>query len=243
VGDDAVIAWALHAEAVTASVDLDVERAQELAQAAADHAARAGDQLALAWSQAALAASLRGSRREQLLEEAAREFLRRKDHRALARVYVSAAHGALVHGDAAEAQRLLETAAPYADAADQPFLAMNLAGNLGAAALMHGDFARARKAFAQHLRLCLEHEWPLWGAHGLEWLAAIAAHEGRPERAATLLGAARALADIGASRAHDALEREFYGPARGRCDPHRWRAAESLGGAMSFHDAVAYALA
>jgi hypothetical protein len=108
---------------------------------------------------------------------------------------------------------------------------------------MHGDLTRAREAFAQHLRLCLEHDWPTWAAHSLGWLAAIAARDDSPERAATLLGAARSLGDLGDSRVREALERDFYAPARARCDPQRWRAAESLGETMSLEDAVTYALA
>ena len=119
---------------------------------------------------------------------------------------------------------------------------MNLAGNLGVAALLQGDLTSAREAFAQHLRLCLEHDWSAWAAHSLGGLGAIAARDGSPERAATLLGAARSLGDISDPRVREALERDFYAPARTRCDPEHWRTAELLGETMSLQDAVAYAL-
>jgi hypothetical protein len=67
--------------------------------------------------------------------------------------------------------------------------------------------------------------------------------EGEDMRAATLVGAAAAQRDdLPADRVEVRLDETFFGPARTRCGTEAWNAAKHAGSALSFEDAIAYAL-
>jgi non-specific serine/threonine protein kinase len=115
-------------------------------------------------------------------------------------------------------------------------------GNIGLEALFTGDLDRARGAFDEQLRHCREHA--LWvAAEGLSGLAALAARQGDPERAARLLGAATGIgpwdadADVGA-----AIKHQFFDPARKRYGERRWSEAYAAGACLGFEEAIDLAL-
>ena len=72
----------------------------------------------------------------------------------------------------------------------------------------------------------------------------MAAREGEPERAAELLGAARAMGYPPAADQdiYDRLERDYFSTARAGCAAERWRLAETTGSLLSYDEAIAYAL-
>ena len=89
------------------------------------------------------------------------------------------------------ARPMLDSAAPLArEVGHAPTLAF-LCGNVGMEALFANDLDRARGAFDEQLG-CVSSTCSGWRAEGLSGLAAIAARQGDPERAAHLLGAATA---------------------------------------------------
>jgi hypothetical protein len=79
---------------------------------------------------------------------------------------------------------------------------------------------------------------------GLRGLAATAVVHGDAKRAATLVGAADAHRyDNPEDPVETRLERAFFEPARARYDSDAWNAAAHEGSALTFEDAIAYALA
>jgi hypothetical protein len=133
-------------------------------------------------------------------------------------------------------------------------------GVLGLAKLFSRDLQSARRAFARQLRICMRSSLQYGLCDGLAGVAAILSCENQPERAARLLGAARALGypTPGAQAIDDRLERDYFAPARATCDdrlerdyfaPARatcdaasWRAAQEIGAAMPYEGAIAFAL-
>jgi hypothetical protein len=78
---------------------------------------------------------------------------------------------------------------------------------------------------------------------GLRGLAAIAVVDGDDKRAATLVGAADAHRyNTPKDPVETRLERTFFQPARARHGTAPWNAAAREGSALSFEDAIAYAL-
>ena len=65
------------------------------------------------------------------------------------------------------------------------------------------------------------------------------------QAAARLLGAALAAGypqAIDGQQIYDRLERDYFAPARARCDPAAWRSDEHAGAALSYQAAIAAAL-
>ena len=78
---------------------------------------------------------------------------------------------------------------------------------------------------------------------GLRGLAAVAAVDGDDKRAATLVGAADAHRyDKPEDPVEARLDGAFFEPARTRYGTDAWNAAAREGSALSFEDAIAYAL-
>lgn len=80
----------------------------------------------------------------------------------------------------------------------------------------------------------------------MQWLAAVAGERGEQQRAARMLGAAEALLEISSTpfRAVDnrGLYQRAVSGAREQLGERAWRAAWDEGRAMTFDEAVAYAL-
>jgi predicted ATPase len=116
--------------------------------------------------------------------------------------------------------------------------------NLGWAALMRGDQQQAKSLHEESLELSWELGDKLVAAESLEGLACSAA-TGEEERVARLFGAAETLREsVGYRQAprERALRQPFLDAARSRLEEATWGAAWAEGRAMTFEDAIAYAL-
>jgi predicted ATPase/class 3 adenylate cyclase len=161
----------------------------------------------------------------------------------LADLFFSAAYGALCEGSDHDARDFVERAIPVVRELDSPFMWMILQGNLGLAALLTGDTETARDAFREELKLCRELVVRPVASEGLLGLAALVAVHGDDPRAARLVGAAAAHRYDQPQDAVDVrLDTVFFDVARARCGAEAWDAALHEGGALSFEDAIAYAL-
>jgi hypothetical protein len=105
------------------------------------------------------------------------------------------------------------------------------------------DTDAARRAFREELEFCRETVYLPYAREGLLGLAAVAAIDGDVQRAARLVGAADvhryAAPD---DRVHARLHAAFFEDARTRYGADAWDATARDGAALSFEDAVAYAL-
>ena len=213
-------------------------------EAACRHAQRAGDDALLGRALARVAATLPAGERLAALERARKLLTDARDYEPLARAYNDVAYAALLEGLPAEAVTFLDIALPTAERADSPMTTMLVSGSLGMACLFTGDVSRARWAFEVQLRLCRGHAYHYGAGEGLAGLAAIAAYEGRPERAARLRGAALAMGhpQRGDQPIADRLERDYFAPAREGWDEPAWRRAQIAGEAMSYDEATTFAL-
>jgi predicted ATPase/class 3 adenylate cyclase len=116
--------------------------------------------------------------------------------------------------------------------------------NLGWAALMRGNLQQAESLHEESLELSWELGDKLVAAESLEGLACSAA-TGEEERVARLFGAAETLREsVGYRQAprERALRQPFLDAARSRLEEATWGAAWAEGRAMTFEDAIAYAL-
>jgi len=230
------------AQPAAAAGRLDV--AATLADEALHWAKAAGDDwaIAVAAEVRALAAGSADELREHvdraaaLLDKAGNVYI-------LAELLSAAAYQALRLRSDRDARQFVERAIPLARELDNPYGWMTLQGNYGLAALLTGDTDTARESFRDELRLCRELRVLPLAAEGLLGLAAIAAARDDPDRAARLVGAAAAHAY--GSQQHDLkarLDAAFLDPARMRHGTSAWDAAVRDGAALSFEDAIAYAL-
>jgi tetratricopeptide (TPR) repeat protein len=204
----------------------------------------AGDDSILGGALANLALFQPPPQRADTLVQADRLLTRAGHVGSLADAYLSAAYQDLREDRIAEAMALLARAQAAADRADSPVTNMLILGNLGLGYLFSGDLDRAREAFAGQLQLCREHVVVYGADEGLIGLAAVTALQGQPQRAATLLGAARRLGypPAGDHVIDDRLERDCFAHARADYGESAWRTAETAGGLLPFDDALAYAL-
>jgi hypothetical protein len=150
---------------------------------------------------------------------------------------------ALNNGDDRDAIDFADRARPVVRELDSPFIWMVQHGNLGLASLFTGDTETARDAFGEGLKLCRELVHRGDASEGLQGLAAVAAVHGDNHRAARLVGAATAHRY---GHPQDPVEERLYArflaPARARHGTDRWDAAARDGSALSFEDAIAFAL-
>jgi hypothetical protein len=161
----------------------------------------------------------------------------------LADLLASAAYGALYYGSDRDASDFVSRATPVTRELDNPFLWMFVCGNSALAALLTGDTDAAARAFREELTLCRELVVLPVACEGLNGLAAAAAVANDLPRAARLTGAAAAHRYGQPEDPVDArLRANFIEPARTRCRDEEWDAAVRVGAALSFQDAIAYAL-
>ena len=243
--DHAGISETLSTLAVAVGVfndDLAGER--RYAQQACDHARIAGDDALLGRALGRLAA-VSGDRRRAILEQAAELLIPLGNYRQVASTYSSAAYVALSEDRIAEATSLLDTALHAAGRLEDPWETMTILSNIGLVRLFAGDLDPARDAFEGALRLCAQHVFSKAAGEGLAGLAAIAAAQGRHERAARLRGAAHTSGYPPATfdkKIDDRLERDYLAAARTRYGAGPWSAAERTGERLSPEHAIAYAL-
>ena len=244
-GDDAGISRAYGELSLRAGLLGDTTLSHASIEAAHNHARLAGDNRLLGTALARVASRAPGGERIAMLEEAAELLRETGDYRALAGAYLTAGYELLFEDRPREALIRLNTALAAAERVPRPeYTLMLVWGNVGLANLFLGDLRAARGAFEDQLRLCLGHAFRYGADEGLAGLAAVLAHANRPERAANLLGAARALGypPVGDQPIYDRLARDFFTPARTRYGAIAWDRAEQRGSHLSYDQAIATAL-
>lgn len=243
--DHAGISETLSTLAIAVGVfDDDLAGERRYAQEACGHARIAGNDALLGRALGRLAA-VSGDRRRAILEQAAELLIPSGDYRQVASAYSSAAYVALSEDRIAEATSLLDTALHAAGRIEDPWETMTILSNIGLAHLFAGDLDRAREAFVRALRLCSVHVFKKDAGEGLAGLAAVAAAQGRDERAARLRGAAYTSGYPPATfdkKIDDRLERDYLAAARIRYGDGPWADAERTGEGLSLEHAIAYAL-
>ena len=152
-------------------------------------------------------------------------------------LYRIAVTSAWRRGCDAEAAMYLDRTIPLARQQQQPSHWLHALNHIGLAALLRDDSAAADDAFRE--ALTVGHDVGLSPQRALTGLAAVAAVQGRPERAARLAGAVAAHHsatddDVVQHR----LEADFLEPARLRWDPDTWDASARQGAALSLQDAT-----
>jgi hypothetical protein len=245
LADPVIVSQALQTRARDESCDPGrLHVADAVADEAHDWASAAGDDWAVAMAalSRAMAASSAAELRERvgraasLLEEVGNVY-----H--LADLLSSAAYAALCQGSDRDAKEFVDRAIPIARELESPYTWMKLRGNFGLAALLTGDTDAATYAFREELSLSRELVVRHLASEGLLGLAAVSAVRGDDDRAGRLSGAAT---ECRYGQTEDRLERRlgatFFEPARTRHGADAWDAAAREGGALSFEDAIAYAL-
>jgi predicted ATPase/class 3 adenylate cyclase len=244
LGDPLVLSQALE---LRVDHEIDEERldvADALADEAIHWATAAGDawQIALAACGKAIAAPGIADLRERV-DSAASLLGDVGNVHHLADLLSTAAYAALCLGSERDAADFAARATPMARELDEPFAWMMHVGNLGLAALLTGETDAAAHAFREELALCRDMVVPPVLFEGLRGMAALAVVHGDDQRAATLIGAARAHRyDQSEDPVEARLDETFFEPARACCGTGAWDAAVRAGGALSFEGAIAYAL-
>ena len=117
-------------------------------------------------------------------------------------------------------------------------------GNRGLAALLTGETDTASHAFREELKLCRDLVVRPVAFEGLRGLAAVAVVDG-DDNARRNTRRRRCHAhryDQAEDPVEARLDETFFEPARARCGTDTWNAAAREGSALSFEDAIAYAL-
>jgi hypothetical protein len=218
------------------------------ADALADEALRcaraAGDdwEIAAASCGKAIAASSLADLRERV-DEAAALLIDVGNVHEVADLLSDATYAALCLGSERDAAVLAARAVPIMRELDNRFARLAISGNLGLAALLTGATDTALHAFREELTSCREIVAVYQAFEGFRGLAAIAVVNGDDRRAATLVGAADAHRyDLPEDPVEARLEAAYFEPARTRYGTDAWNNAAREGGALSFEDAIAYAL-
>jgi tetratricopeptide (TPR) repeat protein len=230
---------------ITAEREGDYERATELHEESLALFREADDTWSIAASLLSLANALvvRGEhgRAKELYREALVLSRKSGDPEQHATGLSNLGYEYLLEGDYEQATALNEEAARlYRDRGSRGGLVYAL-DNLAWAALACGDHERARALHEETLALCRELGDKLIGSESLEGLACAAAARGEAERSARLFGTASTLGYQQAP-AERALREPYLAAARSRLDEAVWKAAWEEGQAMTFEEAVSYAL-
>jgi len=242
LGDRATRAELLYNLAAIKCVSGRPDEARPTADEALATAQASGDAWTIAmcaWARA-LAAGNADELRERI-DEAASLLAGVGNAYSLATLLCLAVDLAFERGSDAEAAMYLDRAVPAARRLDQPHRWLPMLKHIGLVALLRGDSAAADGAFREALTLSHDLVLADYTSVALTGLGAVAAVQGRPERAARLAGAATAHrdADNVVSRR---LEATFIEPERILCGREAWEAAAGEGHAFSIQDATVYAL-
>jgi hypothetical protein len=215
-----------------------------MADEAMEHARTSGDDFTVAMTALARAMAAEGADELRERVEVADSLLEAVGNRhQRAGLLASAAFMALTKESDRHARELLDRAVPLAREVDSPFLWMLVYGNLGMVELLAGDAGAAAVAFRDEVRLVRELVVLPFTSEALSGLAAVAAADGDDARAARLHGASAAHRYGEPMTILDArLDAAFFAPARVRFGAEPWEATARDGAALSFEDALAYAL-
>jgi predicted ATPase/DNA-binding SARP family transcriptional activator len=244
LGDHIGISRAFTALGATAQNQGDVKQERTYAEQACLHARESGDDASLGVALARLAQTLPAPEYLPVLAQA-RELLEHvNNHRQVATAYMNIAFKALGENRPVEALALLEVAEPVAEKLSDPGALGLVCGNLGLAHLFLGHLERARQNFRREIVLCGQETFRFGVEEGIAGLAAIAADEGSPVQAATLIGAAHAHGHWlpGDRLVHDKLESQHLDAARATLGAESWHRAEHAGASMTYEQAISYAL-
>lgn len=151
----------------------------------------------------------------------------------------------LLEGDFERGAALIEEAAALVRERGYKGGLEGLVDNVGWAALLQGDHERARSSYQESLTLCKELGDKMITSESLEGLACISATEGATGRAARLFGAAEALREaVGYHHMpeEDAWREPYLAAVRSQLDDASREEAWAEGRAMSFDEAVSYAM-
>jgi predicted ATPase/DNA-binding SARP family transcriptional activator len=244
LAEPALLAEVLHNRAVIMSLEGRRDAASLLADEALAWAKASGDPWLVAkaaWSKLHAASNVNELREHvdetaSLLEVAGNVY-----HHAS--VFQMVGYSLLRNGCDDEATRYLQMSVPLVLRLNDRYLWTSLRQKVGLAALFTGDTDAAVPAFREQLALCRELVVLPAASRGLAGLAAIAGLRDNLERAARLTGAAAAHRYGETQDSVDArLDATFLEPARARFSADAWDTALREGAALSFEDAIAYAL-
>jgi predicted ATPase len=238
-GDPAGIADAL-LHLVQANPE-DAERARAGAEEALPYARESGDEGLIADALSLQLLSFPIVDVDAEIAETAALYRKVGDVHGLASLYNNAGYTAIGQGSYECAAAYLDEALVLAKRTGEQLRVMLVFENLGLVSLFMANLERAMARFAEGLRLCLEHGVAWTGAEALAGVAAVAARQGKSERAARLLGAAESLSEF-QNAVGVRLEQEFFSPARQQLGEGRWGAAHAEGARLSFGEAVRLAL-
>jgi DNA-binding CsgD family transcriptional regulator len=151
----------------------------------------------------------------------------------------------LLDGDLERARMLSREAATILREQNHRHSVALVLDNLGWAALLENDSERAATVFTEGLMLRREIGEKEAVPGNLEELASVAGTQGETRRAARLFGAARMLREamsVQQEYGEHALEAPYFSAARTQLDETSWEAAFEEGRAMTYEEAVEYAL-
>jgi predicted ATPase/DNA-binding CsgD family transcriptional regulator/Tfp pilus assembly protein PilF len=227
----------------------DYERAAELFEEGLGLHREARNTRGVAWSVCSLAnvSSDRGDyeRSKELYEEAIALARKMGGALPLGDLLLALGWEYLLEGDHERATALNEEAAVlYRERGSRGGLKYAL-DTLGWAALAREDHERARALYEENLVLCRELGDKLVASASMDGLACYAASGGEAHRAARLFGAAQALREEVGYRQKPrerSLREPYLTIARSCSDEAAWKTAFAEGQAMSFEEALEYAL-
>jgi predicted ATPase/DNA-binding CsgD family transcriptional regulator len=227
----------------------DYERAAELVEEGLVLHREARNTRGVAWSVCSLAAvsSDRGDyeRAKELYEEGIALARKMGGALPLGDLLIALGYEYLLEGDHVRATALNEEAAElYRKRGSKGGLRYAL-DILGWAALVREDHEQAKALHEEKLVLCKEIGDKVIGSSSVEGLACYAASRGEAQRAARLFGAAQALYEAAGyhqSPRDRALGEPYLAAARSMLSDAEWEVAFAEGQAMSFEEAVEYAL-
>ncbi len=181
----------------------------------------------------------------ELYEEALTLCRESGDPALLASILTHVGYTFVLQGELERATRVSEEAAAMLREQKHRLYLVDALSNLGWAALLRGDPERAKSSFEESIVLCRELGSRTTIIEILEGLACAAGEKGQAERAARLFGVAEALGEaVGYQHesGESALREPYLTAARSRLDGAAWQVAWTKGRAMTFEEAVAYAL-
>ena len=174
----------------------DAERVRTSAEEALPYARESGDERIIADALSFQLLSFPIVDVDAEIAETAALYRKVGDVHGLASLYNNAGYVAIEQGSYECAAAYLDEALVLAERTGEPLRVMLVFENLGIAALFMANLERAMARFAEGLRLCRQHGVPWAAAEGIAGVAAVAARQGEPERAARLLGAAESIAEL-----------------------------------------------
>jgi predicted ATPase/DNA-binding SARP family transcriptional activator len=161
----------------------------------------------------------------------------------LARVLAASSYNAMCLGSDDDARDYARRVDDLLPAMDDPLSREFILSGTAFVTVITGDTDAAERAFRELTQLGRDHAAARAACDGLLGLAAIAALRGDDDRCARLVGAATShRADVPLDEVESRLDEEIIQPARVRRGASAWDASLHAGEALTFDEAIAYAL-